>query len=188
MPVVRVLLIEGYGAQVRRRLGQALTDAVRLVIDAPKDAVIVATEEVAPENYMRGGETRQPGRAVADPVEAVQTFLGLMSARDLAGAQACLAPGAEMVFPGGRRFTALADMVAWGATRYAQIDKSFEGFDVSMGAAGPVVSCRGTLSGVWTDGTPFSGIRFTDRFELTAEGLISGQEVWNDLGEARAPA
>ncbi|WP_417695183.1 tautomerase family protein [Roseibium sp.] len=182
MPVVRVLLIEGYGAEVRRRLGRVLTDAVRLVIDAPKDAIIVATEEVKPDNYMRGGLTKQPGAAVADPVEIVRSFLSAMENRDLARARHFLSDDMEMSFPGGVRFENLNEMVAWSRTRYSTITKTFEGFDVCMGENGPVVFCRGFLSGGWVDGQAFSGIRFVDRFELS-HNLICRQSVWNDLSE-----
>jgi hypothetical protein len=44
------------------------------------------------------------------------------------------------------------------------------------------VWCSGTLAGEWTDGTPFAGIRFVDRFSVR-DGMIICQEVWNDLGE-----
>lgn len=185
MPVVRVLLIKGYAEEVRRRLGQAVTDAVRLVIDAPKDAIIVATEEVLPENYMRGGETRRPGAAVVEPVSVVKDFLEALEARDLDAARRHLSPQAEMVFPSGVVFKDLDGLVVWGRERYRKISKTIEGFDVSAGEGGPVVTCRGTLQGVWPDGSDFSDIRFIDRFELGNDGLIRRQEVWNDLAERK---
>ncbi|MDO7593790.1 MAG: hypothetical protein MUQ90_00250, partial [Burkholderiaceae bacterium] len=46
-----------------------------------------------------------------------------------------------------------------------------------------VVYARGTLSGNWLDGEPFSGIRFIDRFEVV-DGLLVRQDVWNDIGES----
>ncbi|MEL6233605.1 MAG: nuclear transport factor 2 family protein [Pseudomonadota bacterium] len=117
------------------------------------------------------------------PIEAeavVRAFLAAMEARDLARAQAMLAPGFEMVFPGPVRFSTLQALVDWSRSRYRTVRKRFAGID----AVGDVVYCRGTLSGDWPDGTPFNGIRFIDRFELS-QGLLVRQEVWNDLAEHR---
>jgi hypothetical protein len=47
-----------------------------------------------------------------------------------------------------------------------------------------VVYCFGTLYGEWSDGTPFSGVRFIDRFTIK-DGLLTDQRVWNDLAERR---
>ena len=40
------------------------------------------------------------------------------------------------------------------------------------------------VSGIMPDGTPFEGIRFIDRFEVT-EGLLTRQDVWNDIAEIK---
>ena len=61
MPIVTVTVLEGYDADTRRRLGKATTDAVRSVVAAPAEAVTVIIDEVARENYLRGGEHRNPG-------------------------------------------------------------------------------------------------------------------------------
>jgi len=114
------------------------------------------------------------------PEALVRRFLAAMELRDLAGARAMLAPGFEMVFPGGRRMTGLEELLAWAGPRYRFVHKSFERFDCT----GNIVYAIGTLSGEWPDGTAFSGIRFIDRFEI-AGGRITLQEVWNDLGELR---
>ena len=44
------------------------------------------------------------------------------------------------------------------------------------------VYCFGTLQGERLDGTPYSGIRFIDRFTVR-EGRLVDQQVWNDMGE-----
>ena len=76
----------------------------------------------------------------------------------LAAAKAFLAPGFFMVFPGGARFDSLENL----------------GY------------CFGTLYGELLDGTPYSGVRFIDRFTV-CDGKLVDQMVWNDLPEARGP-
>lgn len=106
-----------------------------------------------------------------------------MEGRDLARARSCLADGFTMTFPGGEQFTDLDALVQWARPRYRFVRKSYERFDVSEGAQGGTVTCFGTLSGEWPDGTPFHGIRFCDWF-LVADGRLRRQEVWNDLALA----
>jgi hypothetical protein len=113
----------------------------------------------------------------------VRLFLETMQQRDLVRARQFLAPEFEMVFPGNVRMQSLEDLVAWGGTRYQTIGKTYERFDeVQLGELS-IVYCFGSLSGVWLNGSPFEGIRFIDRFEIRA-GLITRQDVWNDLAEA----
>lgn len=123
--------------------------------------------------------------AADEPVELVRAYLAAMEARDLPRAESFLASGFAMIFPGGARFTALADLVARSRTRYRFVRKTYERFDVAAAPDGTVVYCFGTLSGEWPDGTPFTGIRFIDRFTIRAGKLVD-QMVWNDLAEARA--
>lgn len=111
----------------------------------------------------------------------VTTFLRLMEARDLAAAQAMLAPDFVMVFPGGVTMTCLEELVAWSRTRYTRVVKTFDRIEATADA----VWVSGTLAGEWLDGATFDGIRYVDRFEIRY-GLISRQEVWNDMAEWRA--
>lgn len=186
MPVVTVTLIEGYDAATRDALMRRLTRAVRGTMAAPLDGTTILINEVAPASYMRGGQAaRQPGPALPDAIGLVRDFLAAMEARDLARAQSFLAPDFTMTFPGGARFTRLEDLVAWATGRYRSIRKSFEGFDEALGDDATVVTCHGTLSGEWPDGTAFSGIRFLDRF-IVRNGKLAAQQVWNDLAEARS--
>jgi 4-oxalocrotonate tautomerase family enzyme len=184
MPIVRVTMIEGYADDVRQRLARRLSDAVRGTIAAPAEGVTVAIEEVKPSNYMRGGRSRTPGAPTPDPVDVVRGFLSAMEVRDLERAQSCLADGFEMTFPGSRRFETLAEMIAWGQTRYRCVSKTFAGFDTGFADGCTVVHCHGTLSGEWLDGSRFEHVRFIDRFEVV-DGRLARQSVWNDLGERK---
>ena len=122
-----------------------------------------------------------------DPAALVQRFLGLMQERDLPAAQALLAPGFEMCFPGGATMHRLEELVQWARQRYQRAAKTYERTDCCTTDGRTVVYWMGTLHGVWLDGTPFEGIRFIDRFEL-ADGRIQRQDVWNDMAELRARA
>lgn len=187
MPVVRLTLQEGYDDEVRARLAERLTDAVRATIAAPLEAITVLIDEVKPSGYMRGRTARRPGAALASPSDTVRTFLAAMEARDLAKAGSLLAPNFRMIFPGGAEFSALEELVAWGGKRYRFVKKTYEGFSECFGEEGIVVYCSGTLSGEWLDGTAFHNIRFIDRFTMDGGKLVS-QKVWNDMAEARTSA
>ena len=115
-----------------------------------------------------------------DPAHIVHAYLAAMEARDLATARGFLGEGFHMTFPGGIRLTTLEDLVAWSKPRYRFVKKTYDQFD----PMGSLVYCFGTLHGEWPDGTPFQGIRFIDRFEMSG-GKIVRQDVWNDMGEVR---
>lgn len=120
-----------------------------------------------------------------DAIAHAGAYLKAIESRRLEEIRAYLAPQVQLVFPGGRVMTDAEAMVSRSAGRYRHVSKtigSWEGF-----ASAPklwTVYCRGTLQGEWSDGTPFSGIRYVDRFEVGPDG-IRAQEVWNDTGEAR---
>lgn len=125
---------------------------------------------------------------MANPLSAADTvraYLAAMEARDLPAAQALLAPGFTMQFPGPVTFTSLAELIEWAKPRYRFVRKAYERFDEAPVSDGAVVYCYGTLAGEWPDGTAFSGIRFIDRFTVRAGRLID-QTVWNDLAEVQA--
>lgn len=176
--------MEGYSKEEKARLGVALTDAVRLVIPAAPDAVIVTLHEAAPDNYFRGGQNRDPAPALPDHCQVVRDYLNAMEARDLDKAQQMLGEGFEMTFPGAAPMTRLDELVAWSKPRYTFVRKTYEGFEALQNGTVAVVYARGTLHGEWLDGTAFSDIRFIDRFEL-AGGKIIRQDVWNDMAEAK---
>jgi ketosteroid isomerase-like protein len=116
-----------------------------------------------------------------NPQQVVLHYLDFREKRDLVAAHALLAEGFEMVFPGPVKPASLEQLVAWARDRYRYVRKTFEHVDCMASAPGQaVVYCSGTLHGAWTDGTPFEGIRFIDRFEV--QGLkIVHQSVWNDM-------
>lgn len=185
MPVVQITLIEGYDADTKARLLEALTASVRTAIGAPLDGITVMVNEVGAADYRRGGRQRTPGVPPPPAAGLVRDFLAAMERRDLDAARAFLGPDFAMVFPGDVRLRRLEDLVAFGQSRYRSVRKTFAGFDEVPGLDETVVYCHGTLAGEWPDGTPFDGIRFIDRFAIR-DGLIAGQWVWNDMGEARA--
>jgi ketosteroid isomerase-like protein len=116
--------------------------------------------------------------SAANPEQVVRAYLDAMERRDLAAAKALLAPGFAMVFPGGRRFDALEQLVESARGRYRSAKKTYQRFD----SLGEVVYCFGTLHGELLDGSPYSGIRFIDRFTVR-DGKLVDQNVWNDMAE-----
>lgn len=130
-----------------------------------------------------GSSGSDQGRQAA--INLVLTYLKLMEARSIAAAQACLAEGAALVFPGGRIRRSVAEIAAGSSGRYRSIGKAIEACEsFESGPALHTVYVLGTLYGEWPDGTPFEGIRFIDRFVVGCDG-IREQSVWNDSGEAR---
>lgn len=185
MPVLEVHLLEGYSPDERRRLAESLTDATRMVVPAPAEAITVVIHEMTTDNYYRGRTTRQGAAALPDPCQIVLNFLQALGARDMDNAQSYLSKTFSMHFPGADPMVDLQALVEWSKPRYSSIEKQIEGTEAFGSSDGiTVVYCRGTLSGVWNDGSGFEGIRFIDRFELL-EGKIQKQEVWNDMGEAQ---
>ena len=185
MPLIDCTLIKGYASSTRQILAERITDAACSSIGADPDFVIVTINEVDSDNYMRGRIQRNPAPAPKQADDIVKAFLGAMESRDLSLAQTFLAPEFEMTFPGGVQFKALEELVAWAKNRYQHISKTFDAFDVSHHGRDAVVTCHGVLEGIWPDGSGFSNIRFMDRFTLT-KGLITSQQVWNDLAEVRS--
>mgnify|MGYP001593328073 FL=1 len=184
MPIVQLHMLEGYTPQDKQRLGEAITDAVRLVVPAAPDLVTVTINDIPAQNYYRGRTSRNPAPAKPDPAATVRAFLSAMEARDLEKAQGFLSEGFTMTFPGTELMTTLAQLIEWAKPRYLHVRKTYDGFDAMQSAGdAAIVYCRGTLSGEWPDGTPFEGIR--DRFEVVGDKLIQ-QDVWNDIAETKA--
>ncbi|NML48739.1 nuclear transport factor 2 family protein [Ramlibacter sp. G-1-2-2] len=183
MPVVSITLLPGYGSETEGRLVQRVALATRSVIAAPAAGTTVFVEHAS--TYMRDSRVFSGGGpSLPEASKVVRDFLGRMQDRDLAAARDCLAPGFEMVFPGGAHMTQLEQLVEWARGRYRSVAKDYERFDESWGDGVTVVYCSGTLRGTWPDGQVFQGIRFIDRFEV-ADGKLRRQDVWNDLAEAR---
>ncbi len=125
--------------------------------------------------------------ASGEAAKLARAFLAAMEQRDLASARQYLAPDFRMCFPGGAEMRNLEELVERSSRRYQSVAKDFEQVDESPGPEQTVVHCSGRLHGTWTDGRKFADIRFIDRFEIV-DGLIRRQDVWNDMGEARASA
>jgi ketosteroid isomerase-like protein len=123
-----------------------------------------------------------------DPARTVREYLDAMERRDLAAARALLAPDFVMTFPGDRRFESLEALVEWARPRYKRALKTHDRFDVAPQPDGSaIVYCFGTLYGELNDGTPYSGIRFIDRFTVRGGKLVD-QMVWNDMSEVLGQA
>ncbi|MCR9256240.1 MAG: nuclear transport factor 2 family protein [Alphaproteobacteria bacterium] len=182
MPIITVTLMEGYSEAVRSDLSARLTHAARAATGAVPDGVTVVVQEVPPANYMRGGRHRTPGTPPPPASELVRSYLAAMEARDLAAARSHLTEGFVMTFPGGATFRTVEELIEWAKPRYRSVAKSYERFDEAPNEDGVAVYCHGHLHGEWPDGTPFSGIRFIDRFTVDGGKLID-QQVWNDLAE-----
>jgi ketosteroid isomerase-like protein len=117
--------------------------------------------------------------------QLVWDFLTLFAERRYAEANAYLAPGCQMLFPGGAVFTDCTELPVRAASIYRWVKKVFERFDEHETPAGTVVYNYGGLFGEWPDGEPFAGVRYIDRF-LVRDGRIVDQKVWNDLCLAAA--
>ncbi len=185
MPVVSITLLPGYAQDTHHRMVNRVANAVRSVIATPEAGTTVFVNEVS--TYRRDGQVFSAGRA-AHPVatKVVQSFLQAMQDKDLVTAQTHLHPDFHMCFPGGVVMYSLQEMTTWAAARYSAICKQYEQFEESWQGDATVVFCHGTLQGIWQDGRTFEGIRFMDRLQVQ-DGLITRQDVWNDLAEHRHP-
>ena len=183
MPVVSITLLPGYDPDTQHRMVNRVANAVRSVIATPEAGTTVFINEVS--TYRRDGKVFSGGRA-PHPVasELVKSFLQAMQERNLALAQSFLHPDFAMCFPGGVHMRTLSELIGWAQQRYSAISKNYEQFEESWQGDATVVFCHGTLQGTWLQGEPFEGIRFIDRMEVR-DGLITRQDVWNDLAEHR---
>lgn len=188
MPVLELHLIEGYTRDDKRRLGEALTDAVRFIVPAQPDGIVVMIHEMKPDAYYRGRGTKTPAPSLPDPAKLVASYLAAMDARELDQAQSMLSNDFVMQFPGSHPMTNLSELIDWATPRYQFVKKTYAGIEAMQGEqVAAVVYARGTLSGKWSDGTDFENIRFMDRFEVV-DGKLTRQDVWNDLAEMKAKA
>jgi len=183
MPVVSITLLPGYDPDTQHRMVNSVANAVRSVIATPEAGTTVFINEVS--TYRRDGKVFSGGRA-AHPVasEVVKSFLQAMQERDMGLAQSFLHPDFAMCFPGGVQMRTLPELITWAQQRYSAIGKNYEQFEESWQGDATVVFCHGTLQGTWLNGEAFEGIRFIDRMEVR-DGLITRQDVWNDLAEHR---
>ena len=179
MPVISITLLPGYSTEVKAKIVGRVAQAVRSVIAAPAAGTIAFVSHA--DTYQRDGKVLAAGNAErVDAAELVQRFLDFMQDRDLDAAARLLAPDFTMRFPGSPVLHRLEELIEFSRGRYRNVAKTYDRFDESWTDDGAIVYCFGTLYGHWLDGSAFEGIRFIDRFEVT-NGLISRQDVWNDL-------
>lgn len=114
----------------------------------------------------------------------VKQFLEALARRDMKTASSYLAPGAKIMFPGGKLYKNLDEHVKTAAGRYQWVRKTIDQVDSAKLADDSIaVYFSGRLHGLNLHDIPFSDVRFIDRFVLK-DGLIMSQEVWNDLAES----
>lgn len=179
MPVISITMLPGYSKEAEAKLVGRVAMAARSVVASAAAGTTVFVNHA--QTYQRNGAVLSAGAAErVDAAKLVHRFLDHMQERNLPSAAALLAPGFTMHFPGSPAMHQLEELVAFSRGRYRNVAKRFERFDESWTDEGAVVYCFGTLHGHWMDGSAFDGIRFIDRFEVD-EGLISRQDVWNDL-------
>lgn len=118
-----------------------------------------------------------------EAIELVIHFLRSMEARDLETAEAMMAPSAKITFPGNKIFSSQYDVVEFSRDRYRWIKKTFDKIENLFLDNTWIVYVMGTLYGINRHGIHFSNIRYMDRFVIK-NGLISQQDVWNDLAES----
>ena len=168
MPVVKMTLIKGYSADVRRRMSQNITDLIVQMIGAVPEGTTVMIEEVDQASYMRGRENKNPLPPAPAASEIVKSYLDAMEARDLTKAASFLSDGFWMEFPGPVRMQTLQELIAWSKPRYQKIAKTYFDFSEAYREQDTLVTCHGVLHGIWPDGAPFQDIRFIDQFTVAA--------------------
>lgn len=114
--------------------------------------------------------------------ETVRAFLEASMVPDPETAMGYMAPGVEITFTGGRRYTHPGESAALNARRYSWVKKKFGRFDVVPGTDETIVYSLGTLYGAWPNGDAFEGNRYVDRF-VVRDGRIVKMDVWNDSAE-----
>ncbi len=118
------------------------------------------------------------------PGAIVDEFLRLIMIPDPAAASRFVAPDLQIRFTGGRAMKAPAECSAFNASRYQWVKKKIDATETVAGGTDEetIVYSRGTLYGVWPDGTPFEGNRYVDRY-VVKHGQITQMDVWNDSAE-----
>ena len=183
MPVISITLLPGYSQAAQNKLVARVTLAARSVIAAAAAGTTVFVN-CANTYECDGRALTTDGTERVDSSALVRNFLDLMQDRDLAAASRLLAPDFRMQFPGSPLLHRLEQLVERSGGDYRRVAKTYERFDESWTDDGAIVYCFGSLYGEWLDGTPFDDVRFIDRFVVT-NGLISRQDVWNDLALRR---
>ena len=117
-----------------------------------------------------------------DAAALIDKFLQLNEDRELEQAQAMMAQGCRIEFPGKKNYSSLAEMVANAKGRYNWVRKHRDRYFVGEAGDQTIVTSIGTLYGENLSGVAFEGVRYVDVFVIK-NGLIVEQMVWNDFGE-----
>lgn len=117
-----------------------------------------------------------------DAAALIDKFLQLNEDRKIDEAQAMMAPGCRIEFPGNRIYESLAEMVANAKGRYNWVRKHRDRYFVGTNGDQVTVTSIGTLYGENLAGKTFEGVRYVDVFVIE-KGLIVEQMVWNDFSD-----
>jgi hypothetical protein len=117
-------------------------------------------------------------------VGLVRDFMAAMARRDMVAMRACLGSGLRIQATGGVVLHSIEEFAAFGSSLCNEMRKDIESFEACEAPVGVAVYVYGTMSGRWTDGSPFAGVRFCDRL-LVRDQQIVDLQVWSDMGEFR---
>jgi phenylpyruvate tautomerase PptA (4-oxalocrotonate tautomerase family) len=180
MPIIQAHILKGYDHGTRTRLSHALTDAVRLVIAAPPDSIVIMVHELEPENYMRGGGHRQRGVAMPDTGDLVRRFHNALTSGEFEAAETFLTADCVFVLPGGRRVSHPHEVASFTASRWTELSIKVESTDVCHGPAGAIVYLRTSVAGDLQGGGRVDGLRAIQRFEFRGP-LIARVDAMSDM-------
>lgn len=111
--------------------------------------------------------------------ELVDRYLTLFMEGRIDEAQACLAPGARLIFPGGAVQTSLPDVAAEVGRLYESVAKTIDRTWSANLGGDIIVTTTGYLYGTSRTFGAFKDVRFVDFFTVR-DGKILAQEVIND--------
>ena len=119
-----------------------------------------------------------------NPTDVVKKFLDAMGQRDFATLESLMAPNFKMTVTGGGVFTHPREFAAQSKGRQKSAKKTTDRYDEIPTISGAIVYSIGSMAGEWNNGTPYSGVRYIDRFEVV-HGKITDMNVWSDMAEFR---
>lgn len=118
-------------------------------------------------------------------VTKIDTYLQLFEARNIAAAEKLMTANPIIVFPPGRTYASLTELVEGLRKNYNWVRKHRDhysvGEDQATGRA--VVVSRGRLFGEDLKGKSFADVPYVDYFVFDGD-LIAEQHVWNHLAAA----
>ncbi len=118
----------------------------------------------------------------AHAADIVERFLIASMVPDPKTAALYIDDDLKINFTGGRKYKHPRETAAFNAKRYKWVKKKMDRFDVVPGVDETIIYNLGTLYGEWSDGAPFEGNRYVDRFVVRG-GKIVQMDVWNDSAE-----